>query len=237
MKTGLTLLFASSLMLLASCSNTPYESKSYTYSNQNPKIAMESRSVASDSSVRASIEQWKGQNGLKFVYRNKDGLFKSWATLEFETWTNDDQSKWTARLQNGQFVTGYTGKTEKFKVGSDREELRVVIRNASGQFVAWKAIDDLVTAKFDAWDIDGDGNNETVYVIRYDGRFLNWAKANLEEWQNFDDPVLVVRDTADGTNNGKILSWIAPETFKKGPKKGQVYYKDPETGRFVSPNK
>lgn len=230
MKIRFSMLLLSSFVL-ASCSSTMNTDKKWAHSA--PKKS-EYRSIASDK--KASIEQWKGKDGLKFVYRNDNGLFKTWATLEFESWSNDEESQWVARLENGQFVTGFRGTTEKFDVGGKREELRIVIRNASGEFVTWKAIDDLVEAKFDAWDIDGDGNEETVYVVRYNGKFLNWSKANLEQWRGFEHPVLVVRDTADGKNNGELLSWIAPEVYKSGPNKGNVFYKDPETGRFVSPN-
>jgi hypothetical protein len=225
------MLFLVSAFLIVSCS-----SGNKGHVNQIAHHAPEEidRSIASE---KATIEQWKGSKGIKFVYRNKMGEFKSWGTLSFETWVNDSQSKWVARLENGQFVTGYTGKTEKFDVGTGREELRVVIRTATGQFVSWKSLDALVTAKFDSWDINGDGDKETVYVVRYDGKFLNWAPAKLEQWDNFSEPVLVVRDTADGRNNGKLLGWIAPAKYKSGPNKGKVYYKDPETGRFVSSNK
>lgn len=227
MKTNVMLL-AASLALFGACSSGNNQSNS----NQSAQ-AESARSIASD---KASIEQWKGDNGLKFVYRSEDGQFKSWGTLDFEKWSDSEESVWVARLENGQLVTGYRGEMEKFDVGTGKEELRLVIRNKKEQFVTWKSLDKLVSAQFDAWDINSDGDKETVYVMRYNGKFLNWAPAKLEKWTNFKKKVLVVRDTSDGENNGKLLAWIAPATYKSGPNKGKVYYKDPETGKFVSPN-
>jgi hypothetical protein len=188
------------------------------------------RGIASDG--KASIEEWKGKDGIKFVYRNSAGQFQSWGTLEFESWSSEEKSQWVARLDNGKFVTGFTGELEKFEVGGDKEQLRVVFRNAEGEFVTWKAMDDLITGGFESMDLDGDKDGETVYVLRYRGKFVNWAKAQLETWKNFDNKVLVVRDSEDGKDNGKILAWIAPEKVKGG----NVVYRDPATGRFVSPN-
>lgn len=225
MKTYVMLLVASLSLFVACSSKQPIQIA--TQSNES------SRSIASE---KTTIEQWKGQNGLKFVYRNANGEFKSWGVLSFESWADNEESVWVARLANGRLVTGFKGETEKFDVGSSKEQLRVVIRNKDGQFVTWKSLDKLVTAGFDAWDINGDGDKETVYVVRYDGKFMNWAPAKLEKWENFKKPVLVVRDSADGENNGKLLAWIAPATYKSGPNKGNVYYKDPETGKFVSQN-
>jgi hypothetical protein len=82
-------------------------------------------------------------------------------------------------------------------------------------------------------DLDRDGDKETVYVIRYQNKFVNWAKAKLETWKNFKFPVLVVRDSADSLNNGKLLAWIAAEKTVNG----KLVYRDPETGKFVSTNK
>ncbi|MFA6236515.1 MAG: hypothetical protein WC635_04230 [Bacteriovorax sp.] len=229
MKISFSLLMLASLGL-ASCSSMMKHPERANYTKEP-----EYRTIASDK--KATIEQWKGDNALKFVYRDARGLFKSWAVLEFESWQGSEKSKWVARLENGQFVTGYTGETEKFNVGKGKEELRLVIRNATGEFVTWKALDDLIDAGFDSWDVDGNGQAETVYVVRYDGKFLNWARASLEDWSNFEAPVLVVRDTSDGSDNGKLLAWIAPDFYKSGPNKGNAYYKDPETGRFISPNK
>ena len=232
MKTYLILLIAT-LALFVSCSSGKSQSNVSVESNIQTAQVESSRSIASE---KATIEQWKGDNGLKFVYRSENGQFKSWGTLSFDTWSDDEESVWSARLANGKFVTGYKGHTEKFDVGTGKEELRVVIRNKNGQFVTWKSLDKLVSSQFDSWDINGDGDKETVYGLRYNGKFLNWAPATLEKWENFKKPVLVVRDSADGENNGKLLAWIAPAIYKSGPNKGKAYYKDPETGKFVSPN-
>ncbi len=179
------------------------------------------------------IEEWKNGTGIRFVVRTDEGRFVSHGELTLESWNDgDDVSEWVARKEDGSFVTGFTGKLEKFKVKGNREETRLVIRNTKGQLVTWKAIDSLLNAGFEAIDLDRNGSKETVYVIRYNGRFVNWAKAKLERWNGISTPVLVVRDTQDSGNNGKLLAWIAGERTANG----QVVYRDPETGRFVSQN-
>lgn len=176
----------------------------------------------------SKIEAWKNGEELVFVDRDAKGLFQGYGQLHSESWNDgDDVSEWVARRANGQLVTGYKGHLEKFKVaGMKKEQLRLVIRNKSGAFVTWKAVDELFTSGFESF------NGQTVYVVRYNGKFVNWAKAHLESWSNYNNDVLVVRDTQDGSNNGKILSYIPAETMLNG----QVVYRDPETGKFVSRN-
>lgn len=182
-------------------------------------------------SAGSKIEAWMNGESIQFVMRDTQGRFVSHAELRAESWYTDDTSVWVARKDNGRFVTGYTGSIEKFNVGLSREQSRLVIRDARGQFVTWKALDEYLTAGFEQIDLDRDGDRETVYVIRHNGRFVNWAKAELEQWSNFRHPVLVVRDTADGRNNGKLLAWIAGEELSNG----NVVYRD-ESGRFISQN-
>jgi hypothetical protein len=181
------------------------------------------------------LENWQNGDGIRLVVRNDQGKFISHGELSLESWNDgDDVSEWVARLDNGQFVSGFKGHLEKFKVkGLAKEQTRLVIRNSKGHFVTWMAMDALLTAGFEAIDLDRDGDKETVYVVRYNGKFVNWAKASLENWSNFAHPVLVVRDTADSHNNGKLLAWIAPTVLSNG----NVIYRDAETGRFVSHNK
>lgn len=182
------------------------------------------------------IEAWKNGKEIAFVERDAKGRFIRAGELKLENWNGtDDRSEWIARYPDGSFVTGYKGYLEKFKAdGKVREEMRLVIRNADGQFVTWLAVDDLISARFERVDLNRNGSRkETIYAIRYNGKLLNWAKARLEEWANFEYPVLVVRDTADSKNNGKLLAWIAPEKTSDG----RIVFRDPETGRFVSPNK
>lgn len=186
------------------------------------------------------IEAWKNGKEIVFVERDAQGRFERSGELKLENWRGtDDRSEWVARYPDGTLVTGYKGYLEKFKLdGKRRESLRLVIRNADGQLVTWLAVDDLISAGFERIELDR-GNardncrKETVYVIRYNGKLLNWAKAKLESWANFEHPVLVVRDTEDSINNGKLLAWIAPEETRDG----RVIYRDPETGEFVSANR
>ena len=180
------------------------------------------------------IEEWKNGEAIRFVVRTDEGRFVSHGELTLESWNDgDDVSEWVARKADGSFVTGFKGRLEKFRVSNSRtEETRLVVRNAKGQLVTWKAVDSLLNAGFESIDLDRNGTKETVYVIRYNGRFVNWAKAKLERWNGISTPVLVVRDTQDSGNNGKLLAWIAGERTTTG----QVVYRDPETGRFVSQN-
>jgi hypothetical protein len=182
----------------------------------------------------SKIEAWKNGETIQCVIRDEQGRFMTRAELSLESWNDADKiSEWVARKADGTFITGYKGYLEKFKVrAQSREDLRLVIRNSKGSFITWKAVDDLMTAGFERMDLDRDGNKETIYAIRYNNRLVNWAKAKLESWKNMKYPVLVVRDSADSKNNGKLLAWIAAEKLSSG----KLIYRDPETGRFVSPN-
>jgi hypothetical protein len=176
------------------------------------------------------IEEWK-KEGLVFAARDEAGRFKGWANLELESWNDgDERSEWIARQADGTFATGYKGLLEKFRVGraGSREQARLVIRDKNGQFVTWEAMDKLLTS---GWERTTKG--DWRYTIRYKGQFVNWAEGKLENWgSRFLGAVLVVRDTADSSNNGKILTWIAPEKVGSG-----LRYRDPQTGRFVKATK
>lgn len=173
------------------------------------------------------IEEWKSE-GLVYAVRDDAGRFQGWGQLELESWDDgDDVSEWVARRSDGTFVTGYTGRLEKFRVKNSgpRERTRLVIRNARGRFVTWQDMDKALSA---GWERNRDGSWR--YVIRYKGRFVNWSNGSLEDWGNqYEGPVLVVRDTNDGRNNGKILTWIAPEKVGRA-----LRYRDPATGRFIA---
>lgn len=179
--------------------------------------------------AKSKVESWKGGEELRYVVRDADGLFEQWGYLSLESWNDgDDRSVWTARHADGTFATGFKGYTEKFKVKAGaKEHLRLVIRNAKGHFVAWTTLDDKVTARLEKMDYDQDGKQETIFAVRMSGKLLNWAPAKTETWANFSEDVLVVRDTADQGNNGKLLAWIAPEKMANG----QVVYRMPYTTR------
>lgn len=192
--------------------------------------------LAAQAGASYKIENWESGEELKLVLRNDAGQFVGHGTLQLESWNDrDETSEWIARRADGTLVAGaYKGKLEKFKVqGLKKEQVRLVIRNAKGHFITWVAMDDKLTTGFEKMDIDRDGKKETVYVVRYQGKFVNWAPAKLESWGNFEHPVLVVRDTADGQNNGKIMTYIAPEVQSNGT----VKYRNPKTGRFLSNNR
>lgn len=180
------------------------------------------------------LEAWKNGKEIRFVERDTHGKFIGFGTLHLENWGNtDNRSEWIARHTDGTFATGYKGYLEKFTVkGMKKNQNRLVIRNTKGEFVTWLAMDEFLTSGFEAMDVNRDGKKDTIYVVRYKGKFINWAKAKLETWSNYANPVLVVRDTADAKNNGKILSYIPAEVLSNG----NVVYRDPESGKFVSTN-
>jgi hypothetical protein len=191
--------------------------------------------LISSAFASSRIEDWRGADELRFVVRDEVGLFQSWGTFELESWEDGDSiSEWVARREDGTLVTGsYKGRLEKFKLKGERKErTRLVIRNSKGHFVTWAPMDDKLTVGFERRDIDHDGDKESVYTIRYKGRFVNWAVAKLENWANYSQPVLVVRDSSDDHNNGKILTYVTPAVDSLG----RTYYKDPSTGHFLSKN-
>lgn len=194
--------------------------------------------ISSSVFAASKIEKWENGEELRYVVRDANGLFEQWGNLSLESWDDgDDRSVWTARHDDGTFVTGYKGRVEKFKIKPNaKEQMRVVIRNAKGHFVTWTTLDDKVTAKFEKMDYDRDGKQETIFAVRMNGRLLNWAPAKLETWANYSEDVLVVRDTADSVNNGKLLAWVAPEVVEINGVE-QVRYRDPATGQFLSSNK
>lgn len=215
------------LLVLASCSH-----QKQTYYASDVTKPVTDRFPASG----ASLEEWRN-SGIKFVVRDENGLFERWGTLRLESWNDgDNTSEWVARNGDGQLVTGgYKGRLEKWKVKKgENERHRVVIRDAKKRFVTWVDMEDKFSAKWERWS--GDGTTKvSVYVVRFNGQLVNWAKGHLENWANFEHPVLVVRDTEDDANNGKLLSWIAPEIVTiRG--EDQIRYRNPADGRFMSAN-
>lgn len=169
------------------------------------------------------FEIWEGKK-VMFVARDEAGRFiDAQATLTIESWDNSaEMSYWIARDSGGRFLTRYKGKIEKFSVGSGNEQSRIVMRNDKGQFITWIAVDELLTTGWENWKGEG-----WVYVIRYNGQFVNWSKGVVESWDGYGD-VLVVRDSNDGTNNGKILTWMLPDANGN--------FHDPVTGQFLTQN-
>lgn len=171
------------------------------------------------------IEDWKS-GGLTYTVRDDQGRFEAIGKLSLESWNDGDNiSEWVVRKADGTFVTGYTGKLEKFRISKSKpQQIRLVIRDSNGRFVTWEPMDEKLTT---GWERQQNG--DWRYVIRYEGKYVNWAQGKIETWANIGK-VLVVRDTADDQNNGQILTWIAPEVIN-----GVEKYRDPATGRFIKP--
>lgn len=170
------------------------------------------------------IEAWKSGESIRYVDRNDKGQFVGWGELRLESWSSDERSVWVARRSDGTFVTGFKGKLEKFRIDRGKpERTRLVIRDRKGQFVTWADLDAKLSAGWEKWD-----DNSWRYVVRYQGKFVNWAKPKLEIWLGFGT-VLVVRDSSDGENNGKLLTWVAPEMIGS-----RTMYRDPRSGKFIA---
>ncbi len=131
----------------------------------------------------------------------------------------------------GRFVTGLSGVIEKFAVkGAATEQMRIVFRNEQGEFVTWLGLNDKVTK---GWNVVKDKETGEVTDWRYEIRWnkgsglngivnsvslratIDRLKANEDDadkksgaFVKYDGrtcPSLVLRDTADGINNGKIV--------------------------------
>lgn len=175
-------------------------------------------------------ESWKGIEMTQYVARFRAGteqiIYYS-ETNSFFVLQDDGQvislvyfeESFQSLVQDslgGRFVKGLRGKIEKFKrAGSDNEADVLVFRNSKGQFLTHKTLN--VEAGWNRKTGDEEG---WYYEIRYakgnaklSGQLINAVKLNTED-SNFvrypgqKCPVLVVRDTADGENNGKFLTLI-----------------------------
>ncbi|MEO0334961.1 MAG: hypothetical protein AAF202_01110 [Pseudomonadota bacterium] len=122
----------------------------------------------------------------------------------------------------GQFVTGLRGKLEKWDKGGDSERYVVVFRNAEGQFVTHVDVDENVESYWNSFDRNGDVVDR--YETRWSagtgalsGRMINAVE--LEKQLETPEkayhmvpgkacPVLALRDTSDGPNNGKFVTSI-----------------------------
>ena len=122
----------------------------------------------------------------------------------------------------GQFVTGLRGKLEKWDKGGDSERFVVVFRNSLGQFVTHVDVEDKTVSAWNSFEMNG------VVYDRYEtrwtagtgplgGRMIN--SVTLEKTLETPEkayhmvpgkacPVLALRDTSDGVNNGKFVTSI-----------------------------
>lgn len=134
----------------------------------------------------------------------------------------------------GQFATGYEGQLEKFDVGSGPERYRLVFRNDEG-FVTWVDVEDFINKQWGSYRVSGESKEYDRYLVSWKkgiagigGGIIN--AVNIETMLKDEDakekayeknpnggpcPVLAVRDTEDGINNGKWLTKIYPSPFQR----------------------
>ena len=123
----------------------------------------------------------------------------------------------------GQFVTGITGTLEKWNLKASTESYVVVFRNSLGQFVTSVNVDAKINRGWNSFK-DDDGNTLDRYEIRWakgvpnGGQIINSALLETLLDKSKDQayhmvpgkacPVLALRDTDDGINNGKFLTSV-----------------------------
>jgi len=182
--------------------------------------------VAGDFYIMA--KRWSDQSSLQCFKRGYRGQFDSFGTLRLESWRGSDLSEWTCRRGDGTFLYGATGRIERVHFsGSRKAFFRLIFRDSQGQFVTWMDFNEKL---FGQWESYGKGNS--VYVVRMkkghqslSGEIVDRAFGRVEHWRD-GRTACVVRDTADGRENGQILTWILADA--------QGNFHDPATGRFVS---
>jgi hypothetical protein len=122
----------------------------------------------------------------------------------------------------GQFVTGLRGSLEKWNTGSANERYVVVFRNSQGQFVTHVDVDDNIESYWNSFERGGQviDRYETRWAAGtgpLSGRMVNAVE--LEKQLETPEkayhmvpgkacPVLALRDTSDGPNNGKFVTSI-----------------------------
>lgn len=178
----------------------------------------------------SQLERWKSE-GLVFAVRNDQGEFERWGRLQLETWSGEEKSSWVVRTEDGQFRTGYRGHVENWETTSGRQVKRLVIREAdSKRWVTWAPFEEDLT---EGWEHDA--RNGWRYVVRHapTGKFVNVASGELEVWKNWKNPVLVVRDTADGDANGQLVTFLPGKVEEWRNGQTRVVYRTPG-GQFLT---
>jgi hypothetical protein len=190
-------------------------------------------------------EEWSGDEVSKYIVRWEAGsemttiegeIYYGWvyysdsnSFVGLDAQGNEGVVIWAAASVSvkqapvgGQFVTGLKGYLEKFDVGGDQEQYRLVFRNSKGQFVTWLKVEDELSRD---WNVRGGDVKTAWYEVRWDGKVVNAAKASAQIWDSpakkkfkpgaftcFSNkicPALTIRDTESGHNNGKILTSVS----------------------------
>lgn len=180
-------------------------------------------------------EEWNGSELSKYVVRYQPGTilttvngvsFIGWVYYSavdkfFGITEQGVEILWgtavtvSSQAVGGQFVTGLTGKLEKWDLGGSKELYRLVFRK-NGKFVTWAKADGQIK----------EGWNQTAQGIRYeirwaDGRLADSALASTQLLVNGrynprafvcystqTCPGLAIRDTESGRNNGKFMTVV-----------------------------
>ena len=227
-----------SLFFLVSCAQTANHHKQGHHGYTGAGTGVGTGPVTG-TRIPANYEIWKDKE-LKLVIRDDLGRFKGLGTITYKSWNDGDEtSEWTARTNDGQFTTGYKGRLEKWALGkgADRKETPVLVfRTTQGKLVTWASLEDHISEGWERWDVPNGKGRIAVYVVRFKtgsqkGQLVDWSRGKLEKWSNYDQRVLVAGDTADGPENGKLMSWIPAKQIKG---EGTASVSDDQY-RYVSP--
>ncbi|HLD75221.1 MAG TPA: hypothetical protein VJB34_10025 [Bdellovibrionota bacterium] len=181
------------------------------------------------------LERWKNE-GLVFAVRDSETKeFVRWGRISLDTWKGEEESSWVVRTEDGRLRTGYRGRVENWETTSGEQAKRLVVRNSKGHFVTWTPFEQDLREQW-----ENDETNGWRYVVRHraSGRFVNVAKGELEVWKNWKNPVLVVRDSADGERNGQLVTFLPGRTETGRDGVTRIAYRvpagQPEGGQFIT---
>lgn len=197
-----------------------------------------------------TAESWKSNEMTKYVARYNVGArkyeFRSFDRSFWEynyrtrTWKKVTRTHLNviSKSVGGRFVTGLTGQLEKWDINGSKNESVVIVFRSNGKFLTWKDVSDDLHAGWNRRKGTG-----WVYEVRYKagtpmaGELVNSAsltellKNKKKAFVDYTDrnicKRLVVRDTDDAANNGKILTVVAGTYKRRTDGEGWCYYYAP----------
>lgn len=192
-------------------------------------------------------ENWNGEEMTQYVVRFTAGTdlveVKNWAfdsvTGEFFETTAEGAVVSTLSVTpvGGQFVTGLRGTLEKWDLGGDTESVRVVFRK-EGKFVTWVNVDAQITTGWNTY-VNAQGEVRDRFEVRWaagtalGGQLINsvdvetMLKDKNKAFHMVEGkacPVLAMRDTQDGINNGKFLTSVYGQRVARDGEYWCYYY-------------
>jgi hypothetical protein len=220
------------------------------------KIAVYNESGRYVGEATAKPENWKDSELTQYVVRWESGQVSYQYSSNGKKWQRVEKGDALADLTKeeiktleaagGRFVTGFRGQIEKFDIGKAKEQNRLVIRNGEGEFVTWIALDGELKSSWNRRKEAGSDESAWWYETRYKagsglgGEIVNAvkmpAKHDAKEFVRHDNvkcPVLTIRDTEDGPNNGKFLTALWGVYYKDS--KLCIYYPPSDRSEYLEP--